>query len=300
MADVHIELEQLLTDVSLCVTPTFIVGDFNIKYDDESEARPLIQLLESFNLPQHVKDPTHTAGHTLDFAISHKDYSFTSPVQPMSISDHHVVRYAIDAKKSTQIIKRNYRSFDADVFNADIRSTCLTLSTAAPATNVNELVGSYTLSVLDKHAPERLTTVRRDKPKPWYNGDIDDARRRRRKAESVWRGTKLEVYRQIFVTARDECNDIITQAKTTFYRDKLQYADNKSIFQTVRSLSGKPAPSYLILTRSVSVLKHFQYTSMTRLLKCVPNYMVPTTNAIRHCVKHVGFSHQSSHSMPHV
>ena len=222
----------------------------------------------------------------------------------MSISDHHVVRYAIDvhrpAKKSTQIVKRNYRSFDADVFNADICSTCLTLSTAAPATNVNELVGSYTLSVLDKHAPERLTTVRRDKPKPWYNGDIDDARRRRRKAESVWRGTKLEVYRQIFVTARDECNDIITQAKTTFYRDKLQYADNKSIFQTVRSLSGKPAPSYLILTRSVSVLKHFQYTSMTRLLKCVPNYMVPTTNAIRHCVKHVGFSHQSSHSTPHV
>ena len=110
---------------------------------------------------------------------------------------------------------------------------------------MKELVGSYTLSVksvLDKHAPERLTNVRRDKPNPWYNGNIDDARRR--KAESVWRGTKLEVHRQIFVAVRDECNDIITQAKTAFYRDKLQYADNKSIFQTVRSLSGKPALSY--------------------------------------------------------
>ena len=91
---------------------------------------------------------------------------------------------------------------------------------------------------------ERLTTVRRDKPNPWYNGDIADARRRRRKAESVWRRTKLEVHRQIFVAARDECNDLITEAKTTFYRDKLQYADNKSIFQIVRSLSGKPPPSY--------------------------------------------------------
>ena len=117
LADFYIELEQLLTDVSLCVTPTFIVGDFNIKYDEESEARPLIQLLVSFNLLQHVKDPTHAAGHTLDFVISHKDYSFISPVvvQPMSISDHHVVRYAIDvnrpAKKSTHIVKRNYRSF---------------------------------------------------------------------------------------------------------------------------------------------------------------------------------------------
>ena len=46
------------------------------------------------------------------------------------------------------------------------------------------------------------------------------------------------------MAARDECNDIITQAKTTFYRDKLQYAANKSIFQTVSSLTGKLANSY--------------------------------------------------------
>ena len=194
-----------------------------------------------------MKYPTHTAGHIIDFVISHKDYSFSSPVvvQPMAISDHHVIRYAIDVnlpvKKSTQLLKRNYRSFDVDVFNADIRSTCRTLSTAAPNSDVNELVASYNTSVkciLDKHAPERLTTVRRDKPNPWFNGDIADARRRRRKAESVWRRKKLEVHRQIFVTVRDECNDLITQAKTTFYRDKLQCADNKSIFQIVRSLSG--------------------------------------------------------------
>ena len=158
----------------------------NIKYDDESEARPLLQLLESFNLVQHVKDATHTAGHILDFVISHKDCALSSPVvvQPMSIPDHHVVRYAIDVnrppKKSTQIVKRNYRSFDVDVFNPDVLSTCLTLSTAAPISNVNELVASYNLSVkcvIDKHVPERLTTMRRAKPSRWYNGDIDDARR---------------------------------------------------------------------------------------------------------------------------
>ena len=73
---------------------------------------------------------------------------------------------------------------------------------------------------------------------------IDDARRRRQKAESAWRRTKLEVHRQIFVAARDECNNLITQRKTRFYLDKLQYADNKSIFQIVGSLSGKPPPSY--------------------------------------------------------
>ena len=174
-----------------------------------------------------------------------------SPKAGTTVYDHHVIRYAIDVnrpvKKAKQIVKRNYRSFDVDVFNADIRSTCRTLSTAAPHSDVNELVASYNISVtcvLDKHAPERLTTVRRDKPNHWYNGDIADARRRRRKAESVWRRTKLEVHRQIFVTARDGCNDRITQAKATFYRDKLQRADNRSIFQIFRSLGGKPPPSY--------------------------------------------------------
>ena len=117
LADFYIELEQLLTDVYLCVTPTFIVGDFNIKYDDECEARPLFQLLESFNLLQHVKDPTHTAGHILDFVISHKDYSFTSPVvvQPMSISDHHVVRYAIDVGPYTDLPRNRHKSLSATI-----------------------------------------------------------------------------------------------------------------------------------------------------------------------------------------
>ena len=104
--------------------------------------------MKSFNLVQLVKAPTHTAGHIIDFVISRKDCSFTSHVvaQPFSICCRHVVRYAFDvnrsAKKSTQIVKLNYRSFDVDVFNADVRSTCLTLSTAVPASNVKEPVAS--------------------------------------------------------------------------------------------------------------------------------------------------------------
>ena len=41
-----------------------------------SETRPLLQLLDSFNLVQHVKDPTHTAGHFLDFVIIHSHRLF--------------------------------------------------------------------------------------------------------------------------------------------------------------------------------------------------------------------------------
>lgn len=114
----YMELEQLFTELSLCVIPSCIVGDFNIKYDVETEKRPLLELLNSFNLVQDVSEATHSAGHTLDFVITHNDDNLVTAVQvvPLSISDHHVVRCIIDAsrppKTSTEILKRNYRSFD--------------------------------------------------------------------------------------------------------------------------------------------------------------------------------------------
>ena len=60
-------------DVLICITPTCIVGDFNIKYNVEAEDRPLVQLLDSFIFIQHVTDSTHSVGHTPDFVITPKD-----------------------------------------------------------------------------------------------------------------------------------------------------------------------------------------------------------------------------------
>ena len=70
----------------MCVTPTCIVGDFNIRYG--AEARPLMQLLQILQLLiQFFTDPTQSAGHTLDFVITPKDDNFATYVDviPMSI-----------------------------------------------------------------------------------------------------------------------------------------------------------------------------------------------------------------------
>ena len=53
--------------------------------------------------------------------------------------------------------------------------------------------------------------------------DIDSARRQRRKNESLWRRTKLEVHRQMYLAARDEYNKLIAFTKTNHYRDECQF-----------------------------------------------------------------------------
>ncbi len=59
VADLYAELESLFYDASLSATPTVVLGDFNIHYDDAKQSEPIRMLLRSFNLIQHVDVATH-------------------------------------------------------------------------------------------------------------------------------------------------------------------------------------------------------------------------------------------------
>lgn len=49
-----------------------IMGDFNFHIDDLTNfyAREFLNLLDTFNMSQHVNEPTHQSGHTLDLLIT--------------------------------------------------------------------------------------------------------------------------------------------------------------------------------------------------------------------------------------
>ena len=90
-----------------------------------------------------------------------------------------------------------------------------------------ELVTSYNTCLsdcLDKHAPWR------------YNSAIDDAREKKRKWENMWTRTKLGIYRQLYVTARDYCTTLTSAKKIEYYCEQLQKTNNKNIFRILRSL----------------------------------------------------------------
>ena len=102
-----------------------ITGDFNIHVNDTSAATALkfLDLLDSFNLIQHISMPTHKNSNTLDLIITRSDeetvcnLSVNDPV----ISDHFVLHCNLNLAKPTKIVTcRKIRSINTEKLHNDI------------------------------------------------------------------------------------------------------------------------------------------------------------------------------------
>ena len=67
---------------------------------------------------------------------------------------------------------------------------------------------------------------------------------RRRECENLWRRTQSEEHRTLYVKARDNSTDLIAATKTAYFRERLETADNSSMFRLVKSLEGRSPPVY--------------------------------------------------------
>ena len=76
-----------------------ITGDFNLHADNKSDPTCInfLQLLESFNLRQHVREPAHRSGHTLELIITREDENIIGPVSVTEsiISDRNLVNCSL-------------------------------------------------------------------------------------------------------------------------------------------------------------------------------------------------------------
>ena len=164
-----------------------IVGDFNIHVDNSNDAtaRQFLDLLDSFDLVQHVREKTHANGHTLDLVISNAMDHFVNDVKTTDpvISDHLAVHSTLHLEKPRFVKKvvssRNLRRIDMNSFRSDIESSVL----LQHQDDLHVVVNNYDevlRSLLDKHAPvkERVVTVRPFAP--WYTVEVTAEKRKRR------------------------------------------------------------------------------------------------------------------------
>ena len=79
----------------LCKEQLLITGDFNVHVGDPQDlcARKFLELFDGVGLKQHVDQPTHREGHTLDLTITRVSESLivSTPVVDHFISDHAAV-----------------------------------------------------------------------------------------------------------------------------------------------------------------------------------------------------------------
>jgi hypothetical protein len=262
------DIEEFLTSIvneaneDLCV-----VGDFNIHVDikDDPTAKAFSNLLASLDLQQLVTHPTHKAGHILDLILTRAGSNTISPtvsIHASDMSDHHLVQFTLPQQPlptpKVLLSRRKFRSIDMEAFSADISSA---LSVQDDSSDVNNLVSRYSQSVtkvLDKHAPARNIALKGEAPKKWYDSEVHEARRKRRKLERQYSQTRLEVHRQILREQSLAVVRLIDNKKSQHYKERLVAADSKETFKIVSSLiSSNSEPALPVASDDTSLAKSF-------------------------------------------
>ena len=217
------EFPILLESLATASGSLLISGDFNLHVNDvcDTTVTRFLQLIESFNLKQHVCEPMHRSGHILDLLITRADESIASAVNVTDpcLSDHLAVRCFLSLPKTAferkEIQYRKLKSVDISLFRSDLSNAFLKNSICHD-TDVSLAVQEYNsilTGLLDKHAPvkKRVLTLRPNAA--WYTDDIKQEKAKRRKLERRWRATRLTIDRQIYVEQCKHVSKCIYDAK---------------------------------------------------------------------------------------
>ena len=101
-----------------------MTGDFNFHMDVPTDSNNihLRDLLDAMGLVQHVKQPTHIHGHTLDSIITRQCIDFVAEEPPSErfISDHAAVTCSLRTRRPVVELKhaecRKLKSVDSELF----------------------------------------------------------------------------------------------------------------------------------------------------------------------------------------
>jgi hypothetical protein len=262
------DFPNLLEDVIILPGKLILTGDFNIHMDDvdDSETKRFSELLDSFDLCQHINVPTFPAGkkeenwsnekkrRILDLLItkSHETPLTDVQVYEADIADHKCISFDLTTVKPKylrrEISYRKLKELNMDDFRSDL---AIALGEFDPnCGTVSEAVDRYNIileNTLDKDAPlKKRTVIIRPQP-AWYSEDISEVRKEKRKAEKTWRRTGLTIHRDIYKEHNAKLVHMIAKAKQDYYKARLEKSsgDQRVLFKCVDDLLNRSKSSTL-------------------------------------------------------
>ncbi|XP_046862994.1 uncharacterized protein LOC124456651 [Xenia sp. Carnegie-2017] len=251
------EFGTLLENCVIDPRPLLITDDFNFHVDNKSDvdANNFSDLLESFNLCQHVMESTHCAGHTMDLIISRNSENILNSlnVVDVPISDHRLIICSLDLKKPPfekrriqyrQLISVNYDNFRKDVMNSpfgpEVQHAPVdsSMNPFEVASHLVDLYDNVLLSLIDSCAPVKTKTIILRPRAAWYSNGIAECKKRRRRLERKWRRTRLLCDRVNYEKQCAECRDLIYKTKKDYFNTVISenIHDQRVFFQTVNHL----------------------------------------------------------------
>jgi exonuclease III len=264
LREFFLEFQTLLELLISKPSDLIITGDFNIHMDTvDSTSCNFRDLLTAFDLKQHVTVPTHSKGHILDLLLTRNDCQFISSlaVKDPYLSDHLAITTNLllpfrTPPNYTTTVFRPWHNFDLSQFKSDIRSSQLFSEPAATSSELATQIHETLKSLLDKQIPSRTKKLISRQPKPWFNPDIAEARRRRSNLERTWRRSRLECYHRWF---KDQCKvvrKLVSRAKSEYLTNLISEnaANPRTLWKVLNSVLHRNSPSKLPTSFSPSDL----------------------------------------------
>ena len=190
--------------------------------------------LEATGLQQHIQEPTHYMGHTLDVFISRDNSTLLSNISVADIGlcnkegnltrNHYAIVFSINRQINGAVPQtvtyRKFRSINIEDFKSDIRKTAVLNRTEG---DIHKLADKYIpglSSLVDHHAPIVLRTIMIRPNTSWYTEELRDDKRLRRRLERKRRSNKQDYDKQ--ASYREQCATValrLYDAKTLMVGD---------------------------------------------------------------------------------
>ena len=183
------ELTRYLEVLALYKCQIVIAGDFNIHVErnDDRDAVRLLDLFASFDCTQHVHEPTHARGGTLDHVFTrHDETVFDVGVDPAGmISDHSFITWKMHFISQPPRVVWNtfrcWRKVEHSVFQQALRESelCREIPDDASPDTLFATYDEVLRKLADRFAPAKKVKIRRQPIAVWYD---DESRVLRRKS----------------------------------------------------------------------------------------------------------------------
>ncbi len=247
MTEFYEEFTSLLAHYMTYKEEVIFCGDYNfhVNNPEDVKANKFKEILDTFELVQHVKESTHREGNTLDLIITKSKSSILSHTVDLMLSDHCNILMDVDMRKPPLIKKeltfRKTRSIDKNNFKADMKST---MENIILNDNLQDMVSLYNdklTEIFDKHAPEQTKTITVRKHTPWTTEEIKPEKQTLRKLERKMKRTKLEIDKQNFKTQKLKYKKILDDKRTEHYSNLIEENcnDPKGLFKVINKALNK-------------------------------------------------------------
>jgi hypothetical protein len=267
------EFEDYLETLATKPGVPVLAGDFNfhIERPDDHYPKKFLELLEQYNLQQHVPVvPTHEQGGTLDLVITSelfgKKIGSFDICQARTKSDHFLVLFDVTlvvnppGKEEKFTNYRRFKSIDIDKFKEDLLISGL--RDFDESMSVDEAVTLYEsvlTELMDNHCPVIKKKIKK-KPTPWLDLELRTLRQKRRAAERAWRKGKGD--RMDYIKLRDEFSRLEFVKRCAHHKDSLRASsgDTKTLYKKLNRLLGNEShdlPQHLDSTKLAEDFKDF-------------------------------------------